>query len=40
MNKNQGKRDNQMDDSNLFMAIALIALGVTIIISMIEQWLS
>lgn len=40
MSKNQGKRDNQMDDSNLFMAIALIALGVTIVISMIEQWLS
>ena len=26
--------------SNLFMAIALIALGVTIILSMVSQWLS
>lgn len=33
MSKNQGKRDKQVDDSNLFVAITLVALGLTILIS-------
>jgi hypothetical protein len=35
MNKKKGKQEG-----DLFMAIALVALGLTIVISMLSQWLS
>ena len=35
MSKQKGKQEG-----DLFMAIALVALGLTIVISMLSQWLS
>jgi hypothetical protein len=43
MSKNQGKRDDQIKDSNSFAIFALICMGITIIASMINElviWLS
>jgi hypothetical protein len=41
--KNQGKRNNQIKDSNSFAVFALICMGITIVASMVNElilWLS
>jgi hypothetical protein len=37
MSKNQGKRDDQVEDSNSFAIFALICMGITIIASAINE---
>jgi hypothetical protein len=43
MSKNQGKRDDQVEDSNSFAVFALICMGITIVATMLNElilWLS
>ena len=39
MSKEQGKRDDQVEDSNSFAVFALICMIITIVVSLLTDWL-
>ncbi len=39
MSKNQGKRDDQVEDSNSFAVFALVCMVITIVVSLLTDWL-
>jgi hypothetical protein len=40
VNRNQGKRDDQVEDSNSFAIFALICMVITIIVSLLTDWVA
>ena len=39
MSKEQGKRDDQVEDSNSFAVFALVCMVITIVVSLLTDWL-
>jgi hypothetical protein len=39
VSKHQGKRDDQVEDSNSFAVFALICMVITIVVSLLTDWL-
>jgi hypothetical protein len=39
MSEEQGKRDDQVEDSNSFAVFALVCMVITIVVSLLTDWL-
>jgi hypothetical protein len=39
MSKDQGKRNDQVEDSNSFAVFALICMIITIVVSLLTDWI-
>lgn len=39
MSKDQGKRNDQVEDSNSFAVFALVCMVITIVVSLLTDWL-